>query len=237
MATLAGSRVGVLSFWQKMALGISAFIVFGFAQFAARGFIDYKQAPVVMHLHGLIMVTWLGLVCTQAMLVGRGNVVLHRRLGWASAVMIPLIVLLASLTCITALKAGTFPPFFTAAYFLATVHVGVLFFALLVALAVARRRQPEWHRRLMIGATILIMEPALGRVLPMPVITPWGEWLAMVVQLGVAMLIVRHDKRVLRRVHPATVAVLLLIVVNHVLVELLARTPAWQGLAAQIAAG
>lgn len=56
----------------------------------------------------------------------------------------------------------------------------------------------------MLGSTILILEPALGRLLPMPLIMPWGELLVMVIQLGVLWLVVRHDRASLGAVHPAT---------------------------------
>lgn len=237
MATIAPARAGLLSFWQKMSLGISAFIVFGFAQFALRGFANYGKAPAIVHVHGGVMLAWLGLLCAQSLLVGRGNLALHRKLGWVSVILLPLVVALASLTCLGALRAGAQPPFFTPAYFLALVHVGALVFAALAALALARRRQPEWHRRLMVGSTILLMEPALGRLLPMPLIMPWGGWAVLAVQLGAALLMVAHDRRAIGRLHPATVAVVLSLVFTHALIELLAVTPAWQALAASLAAG
>src|SRR3546814_1768620 len=77
-----------LSFWAKMTIGISAFIIFGFAQFGLRGMVDYAHAPMVMHLHGIAMLAWLSLLMTQAVLAGRGGLALHRKLGWASAVKI-----------------------------------------------------------------------------------------------------------------------------------------------------
>lgn len=235
MATVVGARSARLSFWAKMAIGISVFIVFGFVQFSLRGFVDYRSAPLVMHLHGIAMVSWLALLTTQSVLAGNGNLAVHRRLGWTSAVMVPLIIVLASLTCFAAIRSGRFPPFFTAPYFLALVHVGAAVFAALVATAVARRGQRDWHRRLMVGSTILLMEPALGRVLPMPLIMPWGEWVSMVIQLGMVALIMRHDRRELGRVHPATTAVFLAVALSHVLVEMLAITPWWIAFTARVA--
>lgn len=234
MASVAATRTGAMSFWQKMALGLSAFILFGFAQFAARGFVDYGHVPIVFHLHGILMVSWLGLVVAQTFLVGRGNVALHRRLGWASVAMVPLIMVLGSVTCLTAIRTGIFPPFFTPGYFLALVHLGLLTFGLTVAAAIFLRGKPQWHRRLMIGSTIMLMEPALGRVLPMPLIAPWGGWAETAVQLAVMWLVVRHDRKTLGAVHPASMAIAAVILINHVLVEFLARVPAWQALASSM---
>lgn len=237
MATLVGARTARLSFWAKMAIGLSAFIVFAFAQFGLRGMVDFGRAPLVMHLHAGAMLAWLGLLVTQSLLAGRGGIALHRRLGWAAAAMLPLILALTSLTCFAALRIGIYPPFFTAPYFFALVHVGVVIFAVVVAAAIARRRQPDWHKRLMVGSTVLLMDPALGRVLPMPFIMPWGEWLSMAIQLGVVALVVRHDRRELSRVHPATVAIAIAVALNHVLVELLAILPWWAAFTASATAG
>lgn len=235
MATAAPAGARALTFEQKMTAGMALFILFGFGQFAARGFVDYTNVPLIFHLHGMVMVAWLGLLVTQSFLAA-GNLALHRRLGWLSAVMVPLIVVLGSATCVTALKAGIFPPFFTPAFFLALVHVGLLCFAALMIAAIAKRRDTAWHKRLILGSTILLLEPALGRVLPMPLLMPWGEWLAMVIQLGVAWLIVRDDRRTLGAIHPATRIVLATILASHVLFEELALLAPWQDFAAQIMA-
>lgn len=236
MATLSRPQTRTLTFWQKMTVGMSAFIVFGFAQFAMRGFVNYGQAPLVMHLHGFAMLAWLALLVSQSLLAGRGGLALHRRLGWASAVMVPLIVALAISVCVTTLGRGTVPPFFTPAYFLALVIISTLLFALLVAMAVRRRRQADWHKRLMVGSTVILLEPALGRVLPMPLIMPWGEWISMLIQLGVVWIIARHDQREMGHTHPATAAVAATVVLSHVSIELLALTPAWIGFVSQFAA-
>lgn len=217
-----------------MTGGMALFILFGFAQFGARGMVDYTHVPIIFHIHGAVMVTWLGLLVTQAFLAGTGNLPLHRTLGWLSLIMVPLIVMIGSATCITALRLEIFPPFFSGPYFLALVHVSILFFAALMATAIVRRKDTAWHKRLILGSTILLLEPALGRLLPMPLIMPWGEWLSLAIQLGVAWQIVRDDRRTLGSVHPATGIVLATIVMSHVAYEGLALVPAWQEFAAGI---
>lgn len=237
MASIAPVRRTALTFWQKMNLGMTLFILFGFAQFAARGLVDYAHAPLEFHLHGMLMVLWLALLVSQSLLAGRGMLALHMAMGWASVIMVPAIVVVASLTCLAALSSGLVPPFFTPAYFLALVHVSVVLFAVMVMAAVVLREDAGWHKRLMIGSTVLLLEPALGRVLPMPLIMPWGEWLSMVIQLGVVWLVVRHDRRECGRVHPATVTAALVVVTSHLVIEALALVPAWQGLAEAIVRG
>lgn len=236
MATLApGAETREISFWQKMALGIALFIVFGFAQFALRGFVDAGNAPIHVHLHGIAMLSWLALVVTQPWLVAHGNIAMHRRLGWLGLGLAAAVIALGSYTSLYAIETHRQPFFFTPAYFLALTHFGLAFFAGLLIGAIACRRRTDWHQRLMLGALIMIMEPALGRTLPMPLIMPWGEWLSMAVQLGVIGLIARHDLKRIGAVHPATWVVAGAIVASHAVVEALAITPAWAALANRIA--
>src|SRR3546814_4480487 len=77
-------------------------------------------------------------------------------------------------TGIASLVLNRFPPFFTPPYFLALTVTESLVFGAMVAWAIRRRRATDWHRRLMIGATIVILEPALGRLLPIPMMGPWA---------------------------------------------------------------
>lgn len=234
MTTLADARSGAMTFEQKMSIGMAVFILFSFGQFAARGFVDYAAVPFVFHVHGALMSGWLILLIAQASLAGRGSLALHRQLGWLSAVMVPAIMVVASITCFTAIRQGLTPPFFSGPYFLALIHVDVTIFGLMIATALLRRKETAWHQRLMLGSTVLLLEPALGRILPMPLIVPWGEWLAMAIQLGVVLLIARNDTRTLGQWHPATRLVALCVVAGHVLVELLSVTPAWVSLTGRI---
>lgn len=229
MATLAQVQTGDRSFWQKLMLGLAVFIIFGFAQFGARGYVDYRAAPAYIHLHALVMLAWLGLTVVQATLIARDNLALHRRLGWTGVGLAAVVVGLGSFVAVRTLQAHHQPPFFTPPYFLALTQVGLLAFAGLVAAAIARRRETEWHRRLMVGALVLLMEPALGRLLPMPLIMPWGEWAVLAVQLGALALVARHDRRTLGAIHPATVAAVAVVAATHLIVETLAVSPFWIG--------
>ncbi len=236
MATMAQARAVGWSFWQKMALGLALFIVLGFAQFAARGFVNVGTVPLWVHLHGVAMLVWLALGVAQPSLANGRNLALHRKLGWIGMGAALTVTVLGSFAGIMAIRLGRQPPFFTPPYFLALTQIGIVVFAAMVTAAVLKRRDTLWHQRLMLGSTILLLEPALGRVLPMPLIMPWGEWLVMLVQLGVLWLIVRHDRATLGWVHPATRTVALVILGLHVTVETMARTDLFGDWAAKLMA-
>jgi hypothetical protein len=225
MATTAAGAARAELFWQRMALGLAAFIVLGFLQFALRGFVDPVAAPFWVHLHGGLMLAWLGLLVVQPMLVSRQNMVLHRRLGWTGATLAIFITGLGMFTGIASLVLGRFPPFFSPSYFLALTFTESLVFGLMVWMAVRRRHRTDWHRRLMIGATIVILEPALGRILPMPLMIGWSDIPIGLIQLGVVGIIAFHDRRTLGSVHPATKAIAAVVVAVRLTIYLAALTP------------
>lgn len=89
----------------------------------------------------------------------------------------------------------------------------------------------------MIGAVIVLMEPALGRLLPMPLIGGEnGEWLALMVQLGVLALVMRQDRATRGQVHPATLTFGAILIACHVAVSLASRLPLASAMAASITA-
>lgn len=73
MATMADGAVRAERFWQRMAIGLAVFIILGFLQFALRGFVDPAKAPWWVHLHGVAMLAWLGLLVAQPTLEARGD--------------------------------------------------------------------------------------------------------------------------------------------------------------------
>ncbi|WP_332819262.1 adenylate cyclase [Sphingopyxis sp.] len=237
MATTAEGAVRPEIFWQRMALGLAVFIIFGFLQFALRGFVDPVAAPFWVHAHGALMLAWLGLLVVQPTLVTRDNLALHRRLGWIGAGLATAITFLGVFTGVASLVLGRFPPFFSPPYFLALTTVESLVFGLVVMAAIRRRAMTDWHRRLMIGATIVILEPALGRILPMPLMIGWSDIPVGIVQLAVVGIVALHDRRTLGRVHPATKIIAAVVVATRITIYLLSMTPPVIALAARLAGG
>src|SRR3546814_16835674 len=95
----------------------------------------------------------------------------------------------------------------------------------MVAWAIRRRRATDWHRRLMIGATIVILEPALGRLLPIPMMEPWAEPAIALCQLAAVAIVAAYDRRPRGAVHPATWALGAAVIASRVAISLRAMTP------------
>lgn len=235
MATAAEGAARAELFWHRLAIGLAVFIVFGFAQFALRGFFDPVAAPFWVHVHGVAMLAWLALLIAQPTLVSRDNLALHRQLGRIGGLLAIFITLLGIFTGIASLMLGRFPPFFTPPYFLALTVTESLVFGAMVGWAIRRRRASDWHRRLMIGATIVILEPALGRLLPIPLMGPWAEPAVALCQLAVVAIVAGYDRRSRGAVHPATWAVAAVVIATRVAISLLAMTPPVIALAERLA--
>jgi hypothetical protein len=126
------------------------------------------------------------------------------------------------------------PPFFTPAYFLALDWLNILIFGALVYAAIRNRRRTDWHRRLMLCATISVIAPAWGRLLILlgqkvtaPVLVA-----TLLAYVFVAML---FDWANRGRIHVAYLwggGALALLAVGT---ELLSRVPLFAALAARIA--
>jgi hypothetical protein len=103
--------------------------------------------------------------------------------------------------------------------------IGILIFGGLVAAGVALRRKSEWHKRLMLCATVSILGPGLGRLLPM---TSFGK-AAPLVMFGVIALFAFAgpvvDLIVRRRIHPAYLWGVGAILLSEILIGPLAFAP------------
>lgn len=226
------------AFYTRFAVWLSVFILFAFGQFQLRGLSTGFGSPLYVHLHAVVMLAWLGMYVAQSWLVSAGQIAIHRKTGWLSLAVALAVVVTGSATGILAVDSGRVPPFFTNSFFLALTFVGVATFSAVVALAVLKRREVQWHRRLMIGSGILITEPAFGRLVPLPLV---GQSVGEIIVLGLQLLLVgilaRHDRKVLGSIHPATLVIALALVVHHLGLEVLQRLPAFAAFAESIAAG
>lgn len=216
-------------FYLIMSLLMAAVFVGGFSTTVPGDFAP-PGLPLLLHVHGAISTCWVLLFVAQPAFIARGSLKLHRQVGMVGAALAGLMAIMALVATLFAIRYGRVPPFFPPAIFLVLNLLGVLAFAGLIAGGVALRRKAEWHKRLMLCATISILGPGLGRLLPMP---SFGE-AAPLVMFGVIMLFGLAgpvaDLVTRKRVHPAYAWGLAAIVLSNVLVAPLAFSPPAQAL-------
>ena len=189
---------------------------------------------VLVRVHGLIMLTWIALFFTQALLVARHRVDLHMRLGIFGALLAIAVVVADTATLITACRLGAkhLPPGASAPLFLAFGLFNLLTFAVLVGAALAvRKRRSDWHKRLMLLAAILLLDAALVRFIA--VYTTWTVDSSTVRNLFVLASVVVDTFRH-RRLHPAFVTGGVLVVANDYVASWAAGTPVWLHFASRL---
>ncbi|WP_176596569.1 MULTISPECIES: hypothetical protein [Sphingobium] len=223
-------------FYLGMSVAIAATVIGGFGSFALRGLVDVGRVPYWVHVHGAVFVSWTLLFVMQNAFVHRGSMTLHRRMGWAAVGLAAAMVPLGIVTVSMAVVLDRVPPFFTPPIFLALSALELIAFVTLLTGAIRLRRRTEWHRRLMLCAMIAIIGPALGRILPMPLLGPWGGLAVLGGQLLFVAVGIAHDLASRGRVHPAYGVGAAVIAVEGLAVPVLAATPPFLWLASALAA-
>lgn len=235
MATLAGSRSGIGSerrFFTAMALVVLVSTFIGFApSYYLRGIVPlpHPMEPLVpmVHLHGLVFSAWVILFATQTGLVAAGRVDLHRRLGVVGmgliAIMIPLGIYVG--------LAGVFrpltsPPGVDPLSWAALPLLGTVVYGGLAVAALLNRRTPQTHKRLMLLAMVEMMQPSLGRVVPLLGVTGVIQLMA---PLPFLVPLIVWDLRTRGTLHPATLWGSVVVAIGIVGTPLVWATPWWMG--------
>ncbi len=203
-AELGGSPRAVVKrrFYLIMALVLTAIVALGFSNTIPY---DFKTPgfPPFLVVHGVVFATWMLLFVAQPALVMQGSLALHRKLGWFGAGLAVAMVGLATVAILGALLSDHVPPFYPHRLFLVRGIMGISVFAGLVIAGIAQRRRGEWHKRLMLCASIVVIGPGLERALPIPDMGPNWPYIvdALIMLLALAGPVVDLVSR--RRVHPA----------------------------------
>ena len=206
MASLAAHDMTPLqkerAFFFYMALAILAAVVAGFGFFFAIGASSFN-APLWIHVHAVSMTVWVGLYLTQNVLIYRGHVAVHRKLGPIAAVWALWITLYGFWGAAMVVETGRVPPFFQPSFFLMMDWLNLVAFAGLFVAALRLRAHSDWHKRLMLGAMINLIAVAVARlVLPM-LFDQRGMWLVMLILLGFFAAGMLFDRKERGAVHPA----------------------------------
>jgi hypothetical protein len=155
--------------------------------------------PAILYLHATLFFSWVALFAFQTALVRSRNVQMHRRVGpWGVALGIAMILVGVTTAVIMRKFRVAHDPTETAS-FLSIPFNDLSEFAVAFALAVAWRRNREFHRRLMLLATIALTGAAFAR-LPLSMMqTPW-YWYSFTD--GLLLICVLRELLLTRRIHP-----------------------------------
>jgi hypothetical protein len=147
-----------------LAMALTAFAGFAPSFYLRRA--DFAGPPLTPFVvfHGALMTAWMLGSVLQASLIAARSTALHRTFGWVFAALALLIVLTGPQVGIEAIRRGAVPPGLTAEQFLVLPFAGAVMFATFVGLGVIRRNNAQAHKRLMLLATISILDAAVARM-------------------------------------------------------------------------
>jgi hypothetical protein len=153
-------------FYIGMAIVAMAITVAGFAPALFDTNSRREQVNLAVIVHAAIFIAWLVLFLAQTILVSKGKISTHRKMGYGGVILAVLMVVSGYLTAINMTRRGfdlsgdliqgTEDPIS-----LLALQLGdILTFGILVGFAVWYRRRPDIHKRLMLFATVGALLPA-----------------------------------------------------------------------------
>lgn len=203
-----------------------------------------RRAPLspLVSAHGIVFFAWLLIVLAQSRLVATRHLALHRQLGLAAVFVLALMIPLAYAASVSMVRRGfdlsgdlriDHDPLYESIF----PFVDITMFSVLVIVALAYRRRPEIHKRLMLFANITLMPPALAHFIGN---TPRLESLpAAIIMVPISIFLiaaVARDCLVARRIHPLTIGLAILLFVSGPLrAGLIGPSAAWQQFARWLA--
>jgi len=183
-----------------------------------------------LHVHGAAFTTWMLLLVVQSTLISAGRVDLHRQLGVAGGVLGACMMVLGAYVAVTRFRAGLMvpPPGLPNGVLLAVALATIVVFPTLFGSALVLRRRTDFHKRLVLLATMELVTAAVARL---PGVTPLGPPAFFgLTDLFVVALIV-YDVRSRGRIHPATLWGGLFLVASQPLRLAIGFSPFWASFA------
>ena len=152
-------------FYFSMSLVMTVLIVWGFSHTVVPNLFRAKPAkPLLLWIHGAAFSAWMVLFIVQSGLVRIRKVSIHRTLGWFGAALAATMFVLGLAVAvylsrwdIVVLHQPDIPQFLSIPFW------DMAFFGTCMALAIAWRKKPDFHRRLVFLATCQLMDAGIGR--------------------------------------------------------------------------
>ncbi|HET9426962.1 MAG TPA: hypothetical protein VFO69_01240 [Allosphingosinicella sp.] len=229
MATIAQEPIFTASrderFFLRAAIVMTVVIVAGFSFQLAMGRSTFAS-PLRVHAHAILFMGWVGIYLLQNVFVATGRMELHRLLGWIAAVWLMPMVVSGFVVTAAMVQNGYVPFFFRPVHFLIFDPLSVLAFAGLTIAAIHLRRRTDWHRRLHFCAMAMLLAPAFGRLLPLPLLQPWAWETCVAVSMLFPIVGAWADYRRHGRLHSAWIWGIGATIAAFGLIELLTYSPA-----------
>lgn len=213
-------------FYTAMAVAMAATVFVGFGPtFFLKVFSASPPLSPLLHIHGAAFAAWYAIFFTQARLAANGRPDLHRSLGLAGFCLAPLMVGLGVAAAVVAIRTHHTPPGLDPRSFLVLPFFGIAVFAVLCGAGFLARRRRETHKRLMLLASIAMLDAPIARI--PGVFAVGGPLASFGLQDLFVVACIAYDFSARRRVHPAYLVGGLFILAMQPLRIIVSQTPWW----------
>jgi hypothetical protein len=219
--TATGTRRAEGRFYIVMALAAVVIAIAGFGPAVVDTASRKAPLTLAVGVHGVVFGAWLLLFLTQTLLVPKGRIAVHRRLGYAGAGLAVLMVVSGYATAIAMARRG---------YDLSGDLIGaggnplellafqlgdLVSFSILVAAAVLLRHRSDVHKRLMLLATVgALMPAALAHIIGhSPFLRGINAPIILIPLITLLFAGAVHDRLSWGRIHPVSLWVALAMLV------------------------
>ncbi len=193
-------------FYPSMCILILLTVWLGFSKtYYAAGMVRANLPAPIIHVHAVVFTLWLLTLIVQTGLVSVKKVQLHRKLGLWGFGLAALMVIIGLMAGTNALRRGMAPPgsgLDPKVFYIVPV-TGILMFGMFVGWAYKARRRPLEHKRLIMFASLVILDAAIGRF-PYT-ITPMGPITQNLILLGLFLPMFAYDLATLRKINRVTI--------------------------------
>ena len=121
----------------------------------------------MLHIHGALYFVWLVVFILQPSLVQAGNTALHKKIGIAGFVLAGIMIVMGVAVSVTGARLNS-PGLVVAGLqshqFLLIPLTDMILFSLFLAYSLANLKRFEYHKRLMVLATVALLPAAFGRL-------------------------------------------------------------------------
>jgi hypothetical protein len=215
-------------FYMGMTTAIALVVLVGFAPtYYLRPRYFSEGLPPLLHVHGAVFSAWVGLLVAQTALIAARRTPLHRSVGWVGAGLAALVAAVGVTAAIVTGRQNIEAGFGDEARVFLTVPLfSMAVFVALVAAAVVFRSRPQTHKRLMLLATINLLDAPIARWPGAPGLTTVYVLVDLFIVAGIL-----YDLATRRRVDPAYLWGGALVVAAQLLRDIVGQMAAWNAIA------
>ena len=154
-------------YFSVVALAVTVTVLGGFIPLYTLRLLRHDpNLTLLVHAHGFVMTAWIGLFLTQTLLISRHRIDLHRRLGIFGVGLAVLVILVGMPTLVNAAARRSHDVHSARFLWMLAAFDGIalVVFAVMVGAATLLRWRGDYHKRLMLLATLSLLGPAFGRL-------------------------------------------------------------------------